>query len=296
MDMFSDSFRTRLRDIMFGRPKIAVVSEEKLNESAFPPIFLVGTFRSGTTLMRYFLDSHNHICCPPETKFLLPLAQMFKDKSILQATESLGFDEFFLCNQCRIFANKFFDAYRVAKNKARWADKTPEYVRILDFIEELYGPACQYVILYRNGLDVAHSMNTTFIEPLEPDKTLEKAFEYWKQDTEIMHAWEQAHAERCFVIRYESLCHDLVPTLEKLFQFLHEPWDEGVLRWYEKGHDRGCEDIKARRQRKIKISHGNFKDWDKSVIENFKNRSRELHEAIGYDPELLLPRETPITR
>ncbi len=290
MALLFDSFRTRLRDIMFGRPKIAVISEEQLNESAFPPIFLVGTFRSGTTLMRYFLDSHKHICCPPETKFLLPLARMFKDDNILQATESMGLDEFFLRNQCRSFANKFFDAYRVAKNKARWADKTPEYVRILDFIEELYGASCQYVILYRNGLDVAHSMNNTLIEPLEPDKTLEKAFEYWKQDTEIMHAWEQTHTERCFIIRYESLCHDLVSTLERLFQFLHEPWDEGVLHWYEKGHDRGCEDIKARRQRKIKISYGNFKDWDEAVIENFKNRSRELHEAIGYDPELLLPR------
>lgn len=290
MALFSDSFRTRLRDIMFGRPRISVISEDEFAESVTPPIFLIGTFRSGTTLIRYLLDSHSRICCPPETKFLTHLACMFNDKSTRQALESMGLDQFFLRNQCRAFANKFYNAYQVSKKKARWADKTPEYVRILDFIEKLYGPSCQYVIIYRNGLDVAHSMDSTIIEPLEADKSLRKAFDCWKKDTEIMYSWEQDHAKRCFVIRYEALCNELVPTLKRLFEFLNESWEEGVLQWYEKGHDRGYEDIKARRQRKINISHGNFNEWDTSVREDFKRRSRKLHEAIGYDPDSLLPR------
>src|SRR3954462_15908459 len=34
------------------------------------PAFLVGCHRSGTTLLRRLLDSHPHIACPPESKFI----------------------------------------------------------------------------------------------------------------------------------------------------------------------------------------------------------------------------------
>ena len=36
-------------------------------------IFIFGCQRSGTTLLRYLLDSHSKIACPPETKFIYPL-------------------------------------------------------------------------------------------------------------------------------------------------------------------------------------------------------------------------------
>ena len=290
MEFMPDSFRTRLRDILFGRPRIALLSQQDLDVPEAPPIFLIGTFRSGTTIIRYLLDSHSRICCSPETKFLTHLAAMCDDKSLCSAVESMGLKKSYLLDQCKHFSNNFFNAYRVSKGKARWADKTPEYVRILDFIEELYGPHCQYVLIYRNGLDVAHSMISVPIEPLEPDKTIEKAFEYWKKDTEIMHTWESRYPDRCFIVRYEALCLDLESTLHTLFDFLGEQWEDGVLQWYKKCHDRGYEDIKARRQCKINISYGNFHKWDIAIQKNLKQRSRHIHEAIDYNPDSLLPR------
>lgn len=289
MIFLSDTLRTRLRDIVFGRTRISVVSKDQLAISSSSPIFVIGTFRSGTTLLRYLLDSHSNICCPPETKFLVDLARLFQEKENRTAFDCMGFEDCFVLEQCQNFANNFYDAYRISTNKPRWADKTPEYVRILPFIEEMYGPDCQYVIIYRNGLDVAHSMYSTPIKPIEDGKTLEKAFVYWLHDTEIIKNWVDKHKKRCFVIHYEKLCHDLEFTLKGLFNFLNEPWENEVLQWYTKKHDRGAEDIKARRQRKINISHGNFNVWELSVAEDFKRRSKELHEAIGYDPETLLP-------
>ena len=48
------------------------------------------------------------------------------------------------------------------KGNARWIDKTPSYVDILDFIDLLFGKECRYIMLYRYGLDVANSMATAY--------------------------------------------------------------------------------------------------------------------------------------
>jgi hypothetical protein len=52
----------------------------------------------------------------------------------------------------------YFETYRQSKGKRRWADKTPHYVMCLDFVEELYGPSCQYLMIYRHPFDVAESL------------------------------------------------------------------------------------------------------------------------------------------
>src|SRR5207249_1389704 len=54
----------------------AVSGIEAMTVATTPPFpFLVGTQRSGTTLLRSMLDSHPSIAIPPETWFLIPLAR-----------------------------------------------------------------------------------------------------------------------------------------------------------------------------------------------------------------------------
>ena len=61
------------------------------------------------------------------------------------------------------------------------------------------------------------------------------------------------------------------------------------MRWYQKGHDRGAEDTKARRQRGFKLSFGNFRNWPEDLQERLKERAGPLHKMVGYDPETLMP-------
>jgi len=280
-----DVLRTRMRDMLFGRTKIKVVTQDSVDDVM--PIFLIGTFRSGTTLFRYLLDSHSRLCCPPETKFLVHLAAMHETPSTTEAFEHLGFDDDFVRQQMKSLSNGVYGTHLAAMGKEFLVDKTPEYVRTLDFLDWLYEGKCKYVLIFRNGLDVAHLMFSTHIEPIEENKTIDTAFEYWKSDTETMLNWMSAHPDRCHKVVYNTLCDDTEEALKGVMQFIGLDFEPGQLTWYEHEHSRGAEDIKARRQRKINKSVHNYLEWPDTTVADLKQRSAELHAAIGYEPETL---------
>ena len=209
----------------------------------------------------------------------------------MRALDSMGFDENYVRDRLRSTADDFFLAYMVAHGKKRWVDKTPEYVRILDFIEWLYGGDVDYIMIYRNGLDVTKSMLSTYIHTLEPGKTLDKAFKYWIEDIKIMLDWRERHRKRCLDIFYEDLCLDTKTNVERIFSYIGVPYENVEKTWFQKRHERGDEDIKARRQTGINLSHGNFHSWDPYNIRRLKEASAEFHERMGYNPETLMPRK-----
>ncbi len=280
-----DKLRTRLRDMAFGRTQIRVVNLS--DETDVTPVFVIGTFRSGTTLLRFLLDSHSQLCCPPETKFLVNLAEMHGDQSTTRALETMGLENDYVRNSLKSFASSLYSPYLSVKGKSILVDKTPEYVRILDFIHWLYEGRAKYILIYRNGLDVAQSMFKQVIEPLEENKTIDTCFDYWKKDTRIMLDWHERHKEACHKLVYENLCSDVEGVMTRAFKFLELPWEESVLEWYRQSHDIGYEDIKARRQRSIQKSSGNYSDWPKEDIKRMKESAHEIHSAIGYDPDTL---------
>ena len=63
-----------------------------VNESDNAPFFIVGSGRSGSTLLRLILASHSRICIPPETWFLVPLLDKYDSvmRSVYSAVASLN--------------------------------------------------------------------------------------------------------------------------------------------------------------------------------------------------------------
>jgi len=280
-----DKLRTRVRDAVFGRTKIRVVSLDATDDVV--PVFVIGTFRSGTTLLRYLLDTHSQVCCPPETKFMVNLAGLRDNKAIRKSLDNMGLEEQYIKQGLRKLSSSFYQPYMAVKGKQILVDKTPEYVRILDFIDWLYDGKCKYIFIFRNGLDVANSMYEQDIEPLLGNKTLDTAFEYWKHDSEIMLDWIEKNKGSCHKVVYDDLCANVEGVMKGVLKFMGLDWEQKILEWYNQGHDRGHEDIKARRQRGVKKSSANYEKWDTETIKRFKKLASELHEKIGFDPETL---------
>jgi len=144
------------------RDRIVVKVVDGSMRKSLKPGFLIGVYRSGTTLLRYVLDSHSNIAVPPETNFFYPLADMWRSEWVKNGVQGAGIDENALLDRLRGLAAGVLDDYATAKGKFRWIDKTPAYTDILDFLDALFGERCRYIMLYRHGFDVANSLSIMY--------------------------------------------------------------------------------------------------------------------------------------
>jgi hypothetical protein len=279
------------RNVAYGarRTKRVIVtpSERPATEA---PIFVIGVHRSGTTLLRLILDSHPRIACPPESFFLLPLRGLLDDAKALEGLAAMGFPREAVARRLGEFAGWFFEVYAASHGKPRWADKTPSYVRCLDFIEAAFGPRARYVLIYRHGLDSAASIaRIPSIHDADPHTEacggdrFAGAARYWAEQTRAMRAFAAAHPERCFELRYEALATDPEPQIRRLLEFLGEPWDPRVLAFHELPHDHGMEDRKASRARGFDPSIGGWREQPRPVIDRMYAEAREMLRALDYD-------------
>jgi len=194
-----------------------------------PPIFVVGCPRSGTTMLRQILDSHPAISCGPESRFLWGLRGIEERNWSSLAGFGLSLEEW------HAKVRELFEAphrrYAASQGKVRWADKSPDYALMLDYIDTLY-PDAQVVHIVRDPRDVIESWRH-FYGP----RSLKRAAQSWVRYVRAAHDFSRSQPEhRAAEIRYEDLVRQPEPTLRKLFAWLGEPWDDAVLRFDEHKH------------------------------------------------------------
>src|SRR5262245_50298787 len=119
-----------------------------------PPIFIVGTGRSGMTLLGYVLDQHPEVVCISG----IDLATMFarveeyfrlampNDKSSTHAEEV-----------CRDIAARTLRRHLAESRKRSWAHRSPHSTDHLDTLLRVY-PSARFICLYREAHDTVRSL------------------------------------------------------------------------------------------------------------------------------------------
>lgn len=210
-------------------------------------IVVVGTPRSGTTLLRRILDAHSRIGCPPETYLLSAAARFLHEESfaaglrigVLSGLAFAGFEEEEVVARLRSFVFGFLDEHARAQGKARWAEKTAFDAFHLDAIRRVVGGHVHFVCIQRHGLDVACSMRDLV------DKTggyVEELHRYLQREPEPMVALAQAWVDTAGSIaalveeepaaidlRYEDLVRDPEAVVRRVLEHVGEPWEEGLV-------------------------------------------------------------------
>ena len=143
------------------------------------PIFVTGSARSGTTLLRVILSSHSHIYVPPESDFIPRLflgrgdARLTRQEAERDLRVILGYKRFFREWRAEpidpvafvdtltertpaALLDALYGSYAAQYGACRWGDKSPIYTNYIPLLAQLF-PQAQFVHLIRDGRDAALS-------------------------------------------------------------------------------------------------------------------------------------------
>jgi hypothetical protein len=213
-------------------------------------VFLVGSPRSGTTLLQRMLGSHSEVVAPPEPHLLTPLAHL----GYFQTVEKAPYDhinsaeanrEFVsrlprgeedYVDACRAYADTLYGRYLESTGKRVLLDKTPAYALILDFLTRIY-PDAKYVVLTRHPLAILHSYAHSFF-----DGDYRRAWSFNPILSRYVPEIARMLRERpvpLVHVRYEDLVADPRTHLERIFEHLELPMEEGAIEYGQHDHIKG---------------------------------------------------------
>lgn len=199
------------------------------------------------------LDAHPELTIPPETHFIPRVIRTWDGgggtEGAIEAIVShrrwpdFGLDESELRRRLNERApagagdvlRAFYGLYAETQGKARWGDKSTNYVRHMRRIRRAL-PETRFVHLIRDGRDVALSLVDVYFGPTSVAEAAQK----WRE--EISKARRQARRIDGYMeVRYEELVADPEPTLRRVCEFLRLGWDPAMLAYREQAAERLAE-------------------------------------------------------
>lgn len=206
--------------------------------TSYPPFFVVGSARSGTTMLRLILNSHPEVAVPPESRLVIELWPPSGEVRVEDYLAQLGAHRQFQAWHLdvadirplfegaeRVSYRRAIEATYVAftraHGKSRWGDKTPRYVENITRLNELF-PEALFVHLVRDGRNVALSYAHTDFGP----KTVSKAAAIWKRRVSAgLQDGRALGGDRYLEIKYEELAETTEAVVKNICVFLGIEFD-----------------------------------------------------------------------
>lgn len=258
------------------------------------PLFIQSCERSGSTLLRYIVDSHPDICSPSELRLgpLLAALKTTVERSIGELVPEAERESFVIA-RLRRTADELLGDYAKKKNKSRWCEKDPHNLPALDLIAKVF-PDAQHICLYRNCMDVVHSClevcHFGFFDSLEsyarasPNNLVAAMITSWLEKTSTILEFEHANPTQSMRLKYEALVFEPEASLKTMVDFLGVPWAPAMLEQvFKLTHDQGT---------------GNAGDRKIRLTKKIEQRSVGVGSAISlaYIPRDLLLRMNTLLR
>ena len=214
------------------------------------PIFIVGSPRSGTTLMRYCLNQHSNIFIPHETLFwakvygnrkLYPESRLSKHLTYLighlfyygfSASTEYSEDDFNKVKEkillkvqkeaktYRDIACVVFSELAAMHGKKRWGEKTPGHVFYLNEIFELF-PNAKIINMERNPKNIiSSSLKSTHVS-----NNFLRATMRYKLSIQVAQKWKDS----ILTIEYEKLTKSPEKILRQVCDYIDEEFEPLML-------------------------------------------------------------------
>jgi len=200
------------------------------------PIFVVGSMRSGSTMLRLMLDSHPRIAIPPESGFMggLSATKRIPEWKFGEGWfERLGWSEAEVDERLRAFYDGMFRRYAAEQGKSRWGEKTPFHTAHMAQMAQVFPEAC-FVGIVRHPGAVASSLHRRF------HYGFAEAVAYWSDTNKDMLRTGIGLGDRFTLCRYEELVRESEPVLREVLDLLGEPWAPEVTQHHLVQREKGA--------------------------------------------------------
>ena len=223
------------------------------------PIYIIGTERSGSNLLRLILHAHSRICVPHPLhlmRYFVPTEAARGDLSDPRRFQRLV-DDILLLERVHIrpWRTKI-DRQRVldeahprnsmgvlgalseqvceAHGKQRWGSKSTFIVHYTDYALER-DPDAKFILLVRDPRDVAASSRRSIFSPYHPWLTAE----LWRDQQAIgLDVLDRVGAGTVLLMRYEDLLEDPEREVRSMCEFIDEPFEPELLQYHQKDEAR----------------------------------------------------------
>lgn len=301
---FLDRFRLVRRALGRSRPlKSRALDAER------SPFFIIGSGRSGNTLMRLLLVEGGEVTIPPESYFLPTLYRRFSvlrelpwDDLCRLLVDDLfsypGFSHWKLDRASLLarlqalphsrrtladFIDQVYRTYGEASQSGfrRWGDKTPKNVAYLQQLDHVF-PHARYIHMVRDGRDVVPSYVRAGIYD-----TPEEAARFWADAVDhALRFGRRVGPERYLEVRYERLVTEPAAELEKACAHLGIGYDPKMLDYWKHATRHGDTTESHHRNLQNPISPASVGKWrtalDVETLDRIMPVLRPGLERLGY--------------
>jgi len=200
-------------------------------------VFVLCMGRSGSTLLRFLLDAHPELACPPETSLPALCGQLAVVWSLIEGAP-LAAERGAAPPRVpgaavagiRRMLDEMTGSYLARRGKRLFCDKSLGSARVADLLTQIY-PAARFLCLYRHPMDVIRSgldacpwgLNGYGFDQYivgSPGNAVLALARYWLDNATMIHAVEQAHPGRCHRVRYEDLVADPEAVMQEVYAFI----------------------------------------------------------------------------
>jgi hypothetical protein len=271
--------------------------------SADFPFFVVGSARSGTTMLRLMLNAHPEVAVPPESRFIVELYKGSDEVEVEPLLRELARHKRFrhwelpveavrseLGNVERTYYSDVmratYKAYARLQGKTRWGDKTPRYVEDIGLLSRILDDA-RFIHLIRDGRNVSLSYADV---PFGP-KTVAQVADLWSRRVASGMDEGRRLEHRYIEVRYEDLVDDAAGEIKNLCEFLDLEFDPGILDYTERARDAVLPRASTFNPNVTRRPMANMRSWEDAMPES----QIEIFEAIAGPvlSELGYPRRYP---
>lgn len=212
-------------------------------------IFVIGSPRSGSTLLARMIGSHSLVYNRPEPHLLTPLAHLgfwanidkapfdhvLSAESTREFVHDLPNGEQDYWDACRAYTDTLYARMLATKpTKLFFLDKTPAYALVLGFIARVY-PQAKFVVLTRHPLAIFSSFAESFF-----DSDYKAAHDYNPIVERYVPAIARFLREKpapIFHVVYEQLVADPETSLRQIFEFIGIAHEPGAVNYGEHEHE-----------------------------------------------------------